>query len=57
MAFPFNLLYKEGFLFLYILVVVELYWHIFFSLLQYLERRECEYDAKTLVNFYKVRLV
>jgi hypothetical protein len=23
--------------------------------MQYLERRECEYDEKTLVNFYKVR--
>ena len=28
--------------------------HFEFSFLQYLEKRECEYDAKTLVNFYKV---
>lgn len=27
--------------------------HMF--LLQYLERRECEYDSKTLVEFYTVR--
>lgn len=26
----------------------------FLLLLQYLERRECEYDLKTLVDFYKV---
>lgn len=32
--------------------------HLFnlFCQLQYLEHRECEYDQKTLVNFYKVRL-
>lgn len=32
---------------------LELSWQIYFAI-QYLERRECEYDQKISVDFYKV---